>query len=66
MKITDIRLMSDDELEAQLKKLAKERLNLRFSRAAGQLDDTSAIRKARRDYARLLYVRHERRLKENA
>ena len=60
LKPSDIRAMTDDEMETSLKKMARERLNVRFRHAASEMEDTSSIRKMRRDYARLLTIRSER------
>lgn len=60
LKPSDIRAMTDDEVETSLKKMARQRLNVRFRHAASEMEDTSAIRKMRRDYARLLTIRSER------
>jgi large subunit ribosomal protein L29 len=61
LKVEDIRRMSDDEMDAEVLKLKKERFNLRFQRATGQLENTSRIREARRDIARIKTIaRHKR------
>src|SRR6266576_7137270 len=53
MKVEDIRAMSDDQREDAVLNLKKERFNLRFQRATGQLENTSRLREARRDIARI-------------
>jgi large subunit ribosomal protein L29 len=53
--------MSDDEMDAEVLKLKKERFNLRFQRATGQLENTSRIREARRDIARLKTIARQKR-----
>ena len=53
MKIADIRAMSDDQMDDAVLNLKKERFNLRFQRATGQLENTSRLREARRDIARI-------------
>ena len=53
MKTADIRAMSDDQREDAVLNLKKERFNLRFQRATGQLENTSRLREARRDIARI-------------
>jgi large subunit ribosomal protein L29 len=52
-RLSDIRAMSDDQLNDEVLKLKKEQFNLRFQRATGQLEDTSRIRVIRRDIARI-------------
>jgi large subunit ribosomal protein L29 len=42
-------------------KLKKERFNLRFQRATGQLENTSRIREARRDIARIKTIAGQKR-----
>jgi large subunit ribosomal protein L29 len=61
LKVEDIKRMSDDEMDAEVLKLKKERFNLRFQRATGQLENTSRIREARRDIARLKTIARQKR-----
>ncbi len=61
LKVEDIRRMSDDEMDAEVLKLKKERFNLRFQRATGQLENTSRIREARRDIARIKTIARQKR-----
>jgi len=44
MKVEDIRAMSPDQMEDAILNLKKERFNLRFQRATGQLENTSRLR----------------------
>lgn len=60
MKAVDIRAKTDDELKAELVALAKERFNLRFQRASGQLENTARSGLIRRDVARIKTVLGER------
>ena len=53
MKVSDIRAMSPDQMEDAILNLKKERFNLRFQRATGQLANTSRVREVRRDIARI-------------
>jgi large subunit ribosomal protein L29 len=53
MKIEDIRAMSLDQMDDEVLKLKKERFNLRFQKATGQLENTARVRLVRRDIARL-------------
>ncbi len=59
----DIRAKSPDELGDQLTKLKKEKFNLRFQRANGQLENTSRVRVVRKEIARIESVLTERRRK---
>jgi large subunit ribosomal protein L29 len=53
MKTEDIRAKSADELKDTLLTLRKERFNLRFQKASGQLENTASVRQVRRDIARV-------------
>ena len=53
MKADDIRAMSLDQMDDEVLKLKKERFNLRFQKATGQLENTARVRLVRRDIARL-------------
>ena len=53
MKISDVRAMTRDQLKDEVLRLKKEQFNMRFQKATGQIDNTSRIRQARRDIARL-------------
>ena len=61
MKIDDIRAMSPDQMDEAVLNLKKERFNLRFQRATGQLENTSRLREARRDIARIKTVAAQKR-----
>ncbi|MBR0753581.1 50S ribosomal protein L29 [Bradyrhizobium jicamae] len=63
-KIEDIRAMSDDQREEAILNLKKERFNLRFQRATGQLENTSRMREARREIARIKTVAAQSRAKK--
>ena len=60
MKAADVRARTNDELTEQLDTLGRERFNLRFQRANGQLENTSRVRQVRRDIARIKTVLGER------
>jgi large subunit ribosomal protein L29 len=51
--------MSADELAEKLVETRKELFNLRFQSATGSLEDTTRLRHARRDIARILTVQLE-------
>ncbi len=59
--ISDLRVMSEDQLKDEVLKLKKEQFNLRFQRATGQLENTSRVRVVRRDVARALTVAAQKR-----
>ena len=61
MKTADIRAMSEDQKDDAVLNLKKERFNLRFQRASGQLQDTARVRVVRRDLARVKTVAAQKR-----
>jgi large subunit ribosomal protein L29 len=61
MKVADIRAMSLDQMDDEVLKLKKERFNLRFQRATGQLENTARVRTVRRDIARLKTIAAQKR-----
>jgi large subunit ribosomal protein L29 len=61
MKPDDLRAMTVDQLDDEVLKLKKERFNLRFQRATGQLENTSRVRQVRRDIARIKTIAAEKR-----
>ena len=52
-RVSDLRVMTEDQLDDEALKLKKEQFNLRFQRASGQLENTSRVRVVRRDIARI-------------
>ena len=64
LKAEDIRAMSPDQMEDTILNLKKERFNLRFQRATGQLENTSRLKQARRDIARIKTVAAQQRAKK--
>ena len=60
-RVTDLRVMSDDQLNDEVLRLKKEQFNLRFQRATGQLENTSRVREARRDIARAKTIASQKR-----
>ena len=64
MKIDDIRAMSPDQMDDAVLNLKKERFNLRFQRATGQLENTGRVREVRRDIARVKTIAAQKRAKK--
>jgi large subunit ribosomal protein L29 len=60
-KPEDLRHMTVDQLDDEALKLKKERFNLRFQRATGQLENTSRVREVRRDIARIKTIARQKR-----
>ena len=61
MKSGDLRAMTVDQLDDEALKLKKERFNLRFQRATGQLENTARVRQVRRDIARIKTIAAQKR-----
>jgi large subunit ribosomal protein L29 len=61
MKVADVRAMSLDQLDDEVVKLKKERFNLRFQRATGQLENSARLRETRRDIARIKTIAKQKR-----
>jgi large subunit ribosomal protein L29 len=66
MKASDIRTMTEDQLNDELAKLKKEQFNLRFQRATGQLENTMRVRQIRRDIARIQTISAQKAAKAKA
>ena len=66
MKTADIRAMSPDQMDDAVLNLKKERFNLRFQRATGQLENTSRLREARRDIARIKTIAAQKRARRRS
>jgi large subunit ribosomal protein L29 len=60
LKARDLRDMTDDELEMALADRRQELFNLRFQAATGALENTSGLKLAKRQIARILTVTTER------
>ncbi|HEY7297708.1 MAG TPA: 50S ribosomal protein L29 [Xanthobacteraceae bacterium] len=61
MKADDVRHMTLDQLDDEVLKLKKERFNLRFQKATGQLENTARVRQVRRDVARVKTIAAQKR-----
>ncbi len=59
MKASEIREMSIDEGRRKLTDLKQEFFNLRFQHGAGQLENTTKLKQAKRDIARVKTVLKE-------
>ncbi len=53
-KAKDIRELSADDLQLQLRELKQEALNLRLQKATGQLENSARIREVRRETAQIM------------
>jgi ribosomal protein L29 len=63
MKAKEVHKLSDDEIEAELKRLRQRSFELRTQAVTEKIEDTSQFARARRDIARLLTERSVRRTK---
>lgn len=52
-RLSDLKVMSGDQINDELLSLKKEQFNLRFQKATGQLENTARVREVRRDIARV-------------
>ena len=62
MKATEIRQMTDAELNEKLRDLKAELFNLRFQHAINQLDNPSRLNAVKKDIARVKTVLREKEL----
>ena len=60
MKVTELRDMTADQLQAKLKELKSELFTLRFQHAINQLENTHKITDVKRDIARVMTVLQEK------
>ena len=60
MKASELRSKSADELTQELQSLLRAQFNLRMQKATQQLNNTSQIRKVRRDIARVRTLLNEK------
>ena len=56
MKASELRTLSQAELDAKLLELKKELFNLRFQQAINQLDNPMSISAVKKDIARVMTV----------
>lgn len=60
MKTSEIRKMTDEEINSKIKETKEELWNLRFSSASGQLEKPHRIKELRHDVARMKTILNER------
>ena len=60
MKMSEIRALEIERIQAKLAEVREEMMKLRFQQVTGQLTDTSRLRILRRDIARMETVLSER------
>ena len=59
-RLSDLKVMTPDQLQDELLNLKKEQFNLRFQRATGQLEAVSRIKQVRRDIARVRTLQRQK------
>jgi large subunit ribosomal protein L29 len=62
MKASEVRELSDKELQEKIRELKDELFNLRFQMATGQLENTMRLKEVRKSIARIKTVMREREL----
>jgi large subunit ribosomal protein L29 len=60
-RLSDLKVMSEDQLDQEVANLKKEQFNLRFQRATGQLENTARVRVVRREIARVMTLAAQKR-----
>ncbi len=60
-RLSDLKVMTQDQLEDEVLKMKKEQFNLRFQRATGQLENPARVRIVRRDIARVKTIATQKR-----
>lgn len=60
MKSAEAHSMQDVELVEKLREVREEAFNLRLRHATGELEDTAALGRVRKDLARLLTIARQR------
>ena len=60
LRARDLRDLNDDELANRLADTRQELFNLRFQSATGALENSTRLKLAKREIARILTVQHDR------
>ena len=64
LRAKDMRDLTDDDLRDKLADVRQELFNLRFQAATGALENTTRLKLAKREIARILTVQHDRNSKQ--
>ena len=62
MKVKELRVLTNEELNNKIYSLKEELFNLRRKKAVGQLEHGEEVRRVRKDIARAYMVQREREL----
>jgi large subunit ribosomal protein L29 len=65
-RLSDLRALTEDQLNDEVLNLKKEQFNLRFQRATGQLENTSRVRVIRREIAKAKTIAAQRRAEQKS
>ena len=57
---SELRSLTDEELDKRLHDTRQELFNLRFQSATGALENSARLKLAKREIARILTIQHER------
>ena len=60
MKASELRALSDEDLDRKLGEGRQELFKLRFQAATGALDSSARLRHAKREIARIMTIQYER------
>jgi large subunit ribosomal protein L29 len=60
LRASELRNLSDEELERKLGEGRQELFKIRFQAATGSLESSARLRQARREIARILTIQNER------
>jgi large subunit ribosomal protein L29 len=63
MRPSDVRDLTDNELREHIQTARRELFGLRFQHATSELENTSGLKKAKREIARALTIQRERELR---
>ncbi len=66
MKASELKYLSETELDTKLSELKAELFNLRFQLAVNQLDNPTRIKAVKKDIARIKTVQRQRELTSEA
>jgi len=60
MRPSEIRELTEEELDEKVGELKEKLFNLRFQKSTGELDNTAELKKTKKDIARVKTVQRER------
>jgi large subunit ribosomal protein L29 len=66
MRASDVRDLTDRELQEHLQTARRELFGLRFQHATSELENTASLKRAKREIARALTIQRERELRNES